>query len=958
MARLLTCPHNHQWELPADGPPDAEVRCPVCGAAVALPPRTAATEWVTLRETAPAAGGAIARPIAAPGHEVLGELGRGGMGVVYRARHVRLGRVVALKMVRAGALAGEAELARFRAEAEAVARLQHPNIVQVYEVGEDQGLPYFSLEFCPGGSLAARLNGTPVPAAAAAQVAETLARAMHVAHEAGVVHRDLKPANVLLVPSDRPEAVALGGAAAERFEPKVTDFGLAKRLDVEGASLTQSGAVVGTPSYMAPEQAAGKNREIGPAVDGYALGAILYECLTGRPPFRAATPVETLLQVLGEEPVPPGRLNAGVPPDLETICLKCLAKEPARRYGSALDLAEDLRRFRQGEPIRARPVGRLERAGRWARRNPVAAGSLAAVVLALTAGTAVSTGFAVQAARQAGQARDSEARALTARADLERANADLTAERDRTRAALEAEAKRRRQARAALDALTGQVVEGWLVRQKQLLPEHKEFLERALASYEEFARDTGQDEATRAGVAAAYLRVGRLHRLLGQAREAEAALAHSRDAYARLAADFPGNPDYAHELAQSHTDRGILFESTGRPGEAEAEHGAALAVYHHLAPDLLARPELRRGQALSHNSLAVLYKVTGRPPEAEAEYREALALQQPLVADFPGRPEFRWDLAQSHYNLSILLRDGERWQEAEAACREALALQKRLVDESPANPEYRHELAGSHNGLGNLLLRAGQPKAAAEAFGAALALHRQLTVEFPTRPDYGQELATGYNNLGILYFHTGRPKEAEAAYREALVLHRRLAADFPNVPDFHNDLAGALVNLALLRRDQGQLDEARGLLQEAVPHHQAALAVSPRHPAYRQFYRNNRLALGETFLRLGRHAEAAAAADELARAAVRPAEDLYQAGRHLARCVPLAENDRQLPEARRKEQAREYAGRALAALRQAVDKGWKDAARLRQDPDLNPLHSRDDFRQLLADLEKQSPAGK
>jgi tetratricopeptide (TPR) repeat protein/tRNA A-37 threonylcarbamoyl transferase component Bud32 len=958
MARLLTCPHGHQWHPPADGPPDAGARCPACGAAPVLPPRTATAESVTLPEMAPAAGGAAGRPVAIPDHEILGELGRGGMGVVYKARHRQLGRLVALKMVRVGALVGEADLARFRAEAEAVARLQHPNIVQVYEVGEGQGLPYFSLEFCPGGSLAARLNGTPLPPLTAAQVAETLARAMHAAHEAGVVHRDLKPANVLLVPSQRPEAVALGDEAAERFEPKVTDFGLAKRLDLAGSSLTQSGAIVGTPSYMAPEQAAGQTKTIGPAADVYALGAVLYECLTGRPPFRAATLVDTILQVLDQEPVPPGRLNAGVPRDLETICLKCLAKEPARRYASALDLADDLRRFRQGEPIRARPMGRLERAARWARRNPALAGSLAAVVLALAAGTAVSAGFAVQAAYQAEQARGSAADARKAQADLQQANADLTAERDRTKAALEAEAKRRRQAREALDALTGQVVEGWLARQKQLLPEHKEFLQRALASYEEFARDTGPDEATRAGVAAAYQRVGRLDRLLGQTREAEAASAHGRDAYARLAADFPANPEYAHELAQSHTDLGILFKSTGRPHEAEAEHRAALAVYRGLPPEFLARPELRRGRALSHNHLAILYKATGRPREAEAEYREALALQKQLVADFPGSPEFRWDLAQSYFNLSILCEDGERWPEAEAACREALALQKRLVDESPGNPEYRHELAGSYNGLGQALLRAGQAKAAAEAYGKALALHRQLTVEFPTRPDYRQELATSYNNLGILDYQAGHPQEAEAAYREALPIHRRLADEFPAVPDYHNDLAAALVNFALLRRQQGQLDEARRLLLEAVPHHQAALRASPRHPTYRLFYRNNRLVLGDTLLQLGRHAEAAAVADDLARAAVRPAEDVFEAARTLARCVPLAEKDAKLPGVKQQELAKAYADRALALMRQAVAKGYKDVDRLKKDTDLDPLRKRDDFRRLLAELEKPKPVGK
>src|SRR5262245_4003610 len=246
---------------------------------------------------------------AVPGYDILGELGRGGMGVVYKARQVGLNRLVALKMVLAGGYAGPEALARFRSEAEAIAALQHPNIVQIHEVGESGGLPYFSLEYCPGGSLAQKLDGTPLPPKQAAELVETLARAMHAAHQAGVVHRDLKPANVLL---------------AADGTPKVTDFGLAKRLDT-GDGPTKSGAVMGTPSYMAPEQAA-DGKAVGPAADVYALGAILYELLTGRPPFRAATSLDTILQVVSEDPVPPSRLNAQAPRDLETACLKCLEK--------------------------------------------------------------------------------------------------------------------------------------------------------------------------------------------------------------------------------------------------------------------------------------------------------------------------------------------------------------------------------------------------------------------------------------------------------------------------------------------------------------------------------------------------------------------------------------------------------------------------------------------------------
>ncbi len=319
-----------------------------------------------------------------PGYVVLGELGRGGMGVVYLARQRLLNRPCALKVILAGAHADAVAAVRFLGEAESIARLQHPNVVQIRHIGNAGGLPFLELEYVEGGSLDRRLDGTPWPPRRAAELVAALARGVAEAHRAGIVHRDLKPANVLL-------------AADET--PKVSDFGLAKQVD-GGWGLTATESILGSPSYMAPEQAEGKNAEVGPSADVYALGAILYELLTGRPPFRGASILETLEQVRTADPASPSRLIPGLPADVETITLKCLQKEPARRYDSAAALSDDLARFLDGRPIVARPVGSVERVWRWARRNPALAGLGASVLILLTL---MAAGASVMAVRFRGQ---------------------------------------------------------------------------------------------------------------------------------------------------------------------------------------------------------------------------------------------------------------------------------------------------------------------------------------------------------------------------------------------------------------------------------------------------------------------------------------------------------------------------------------------------------------------------
>lgn len=369
MAHEVFCSQGHSWD-PGREPENNAITCPVCGGAarelshhIAVPEMPHETATFQFSESRVPEKSQLPQ---IPDYHILEILGQGGMGVVYKARHAKLNRLVALKMILKGHAAGSDHRDRFRAEAEAVARLQHPNIIQIYEIGEFEGQPFFSLEYAAEGNLAQRMAGTPLPVHEAAHLVETLARAAQAAHMQGIVHRDLKPANVLL----------------QSAVPKITDFGLAKRLDVDMGQ-THTGAILGTPSYMAPEQAAGQTGEIGPAVDIYALGAILYESLTGRPPFKAATLRDTLEQVCTQEPVPPRRLQPNVPRDLETICLKCLQKEKHKRYETALAVADDLYRFQIGKPIVARPIAAWERVWKLARRRPAVA-ALSALLLVLT----------------------------------------------------------------------------------------------------------------------------------------------------------------------------------------------------------------------------------------------------------------------------------------------------------------------------------------------------------------------------------------------------------------------------------------------------------------------------------------------------------------------------------------------------------------------------------------------
>jgi serine/threonine protein kinase/Tfp pilus assembly protein PilF len=718
-----------------------------------------------------------------PGFEILGELGRGGMGVVYKARQLRLNRVVALKMVLAGEHAQTEKLARFLTEAEAVAQLQHPNIVQIFEVGQHAGLPFCALEYVEGGSLSQKLQGSPLPPGDAAYLIETLARAMHAAHERGIIHRDLKPANILLAVSGQHSAVSQEkGEPAARLRaesflltavPKIADFGLAKRVD-GGAGLTRSGDIMGTPSYMAPEQAAGQGKAVGPAADIYALGAILYELLTGRPPFKAATAVETIVQVVDDEPVAPRRLQPKTPRDLETICLKCLRKQPLKRYASALALADDLSRFQEGEPILARPATAWEKVGKWARRKPATASLVGVSTVALVVLFGLILGFSFQLRASLKDAQDQRDRAEEREQEANRARQIAQAVNDFLQEDLLGQADVGRQPAAG----------GQGARNRDI--KVRELLDRAAGRIEgKFTNQPEVEAAIRQTIGDTYQHLGEYDRAQ---KQMERALAWRRQ---NLGADHPDTLVSLRNLA-------FLCKEQGRYAEAEEFYRAALAGQRsRLGADHL--DTLR-----TLNNLAELYRARGRDDEAEPLFEELLAAcRAKLGAD-------HFATIAGANNLAELYKTRGRYDAAEPLLKEALAGCR-----STLGVDHPNTLTGLNN-LALLYMDLGRDDEAEPLLKEVLAGRRSKM-----GPDHPLTLQS-LKNLGMLYRGRGRFDEAEPLLTEALAGRRA------KLGENHPHTLSSMDGLGLLYLDQGRYDDAEPMLKEALAQRRAQLGAA--HP--------------------------------------------------------------------------------------------------------------------------------
>jgi serine/threonine protein kinase/tetratricopeptide (TPR) repeat protein len=873
------------------------------------------------------------------------EVGRGGMGVVYEAEQVSLGRRVALKVLPfAGALDAR-QLQRFRNEAQAAAHLHHTNIVPVISVGCERGVHYYAMQFIEGQSLADLIQerlragmsegddrgsrigdrleqpssagvagkrasvvevgrsapGQPAPASdsptvryspvetphtpvaeaatvlaaasstrrstgdrayfrTAARLGVQAAEALEHAHQLGVVHRDVKPANLLV---------------DGRGNLWVTDFGLAQFRN--GPGLTMTGDIVGTLRYMSPEQALAQPGHVDHRTDVYSLGATLYELLTLKPTFDGADRQELLRQIAFEEPCPPRRRSPAIPAELETIILKALAKSPGERYGTAQELADDLSRYLNDQPIRARRATLRQVLAKWARRHRG---------VVVTAGVAGLCGL------------------LLAVVGLAANNWLIRQEQDRTERALQRAELNVQLAMEALDNVYLPMMEERLPRDRRQVDADRRLLGRALDFYQDVARANGNNPRLRQAVMVAWQRVGeieahlghydegkRAHRRaidLGERLAAESptelsyrrAVASSHDCLAsllrltgdrdeaarhlreavdlgeRLIADFPAVPDCRQRLANSHDQFGQLLHESGELAAAEEHYQQAQTLRARLAEDFPDAPGYRQDLAGSHNSLGNLLRQTGQWAAAEQHYRRALDLKTRLAACFADLPVYRRTLAMSHRNLADLLARRDR-EESARHFRLALDLQARLAAEFPAVPAYRLDLADTHGCLGRLMAEAGNRAAAAEHFGEAFTLYTGLAAEAPSVPVYRQYLAITQENLGKIRKDDGDVAAAQRHFRQALELERPRAGDPPPQPHQRECLAITHYNLGGLLAEQGDPAAAEPHLREALAIRTRVAAEFPKLPQYCQYLADSHRALGDLFWHSGDRGEAA-----------------------------------------------------------------------------------------------------
>lgn len=933
-----------------------------------------------------------------PRFTILRVHAQGGLGRVNLARDERLRRQVALKEILPDCKDNPYLRQRFLTEAEITGGLEHPGIVPVYALEEDaDGTPSYAMRFIQGRTLAEAIRAyhrQPAPLAFRDLLKRfvDICQAVAYAHSKGVIHRDLKPDNVML---------------GDYGETLVLDWGLAKRLGespafaaggppVEGAAehqqptvdyqpedprqegLTRAGQVMGTPAYMSPEQAEGHSERIGPATDIYALGAILYQLLTGQIPFQKADQAAVLGLVRRGQLPAPGQVKPGVPKALEAVCQKAMARSIAGRYATAGDLAQEIQRFLADEPVAAYLEPWTVRFRRWRGRHR--AGVNAAVAGVLVA--AVCLGGATWL--------------------LANANTALTRQRDETQKQMDRADQNLGRARKAVEDYCTNVTEDQRLKQEDLFGLRQKLLETATPFYREFVEQHGDDPNLLAEQGRAFLLLGNLYFELGQHPQALAQYEQAAAVFQQLAHAHPEETSFRAKLGRSQTSRAGMLRKLDRVEEARAAFVEAINLEEPVVASRPDVPDYRSDLATSHELLGSLLGYMGRRDEARPEYQKAIDLWDEVVSTAPAAPAYRSKLAAARNSLGTLLYQHGQWQEARAQYVKALEIQTALVSQDPGRHEYRLHLSRSHNNLGALLREVGQGKeAVVEVQEAAKHLER-LTMEQPSMPLYRAELATARKNLGTMLWTVGRRQEARAEYEKAIVCGDQLAAAFPAVPGYRFELASSRDNLGDLLREMGHIEAARLEFQKAVELLEKLMADTPQmldyvaecataYGNYAQLVRETgqpaeslvwfdkalsaiqrvlakepRLAAilysrrevsggkALALARLGRCAEAAELAGTLANDTDLADDGLFYTASALALC---SVGDGVEPKA-----GQRNAEQAMALLRKGQQAGYfKDPLKLqnlKSSKDLDPLRQRQDFKKLLQDTENPADKGK
>jgi serine/threonine-protein kinase len=916
---------------------------------------------------------------------VLRPHAKGGLGQVSVALDAELGRHVALKEIQEHFADDPDCRARFLWEAEVTGHLEHPGVVPVYGLGRySDGRPFYAMRFIRGDTFQdaiQRFHAADVPGRDPGERALALRQllrrfldvcnAVAYAHARGVLHRDLKPANVMLGPYG---------------ETLVVDWGLAKPVDrpegltggeedalrptqATGLAPTQAGTVVGTPQYMSPEQAAGGRVQLGPAGDVYSLGATLYCLLTGRAPVEDSEVLAALLRVQSGDFPPPRRVKPGVPAALEAVCVRAMALQPERRYGSPKELADDIDRWLAEEPVRAYREPLRVRAGRWVRRHQTAVAAAAAALVVAAAFFGVATGLLTAAYQEAERQRDVAA-----------------AQRDKAR-------DRFRLAREAVDRFYTQVSESTDLRARGLEGLRQTLLESAAAFYRRFVQEESDDAEVRAEQGRAYLRLANLYRVLRRGAQAERAYRQAVATAERLTTAFPGETRYQEDLALAHNALGVLYRDTGRLESAERSFQAARAVRRRLVDQAPHEPKHREDLAVSEANLGAMHSAVGRLREAERAYRRAEGLFRQLADARPQEPHYQRYLATVYNNLGALYAEQmDRPDPAEQAHREALRLRRRLAAEHPREPQYQEDLAGSHNKLGSLYSDTGRNGLAERAHREAERVARSLAEAHPRVPGYRKLLADTLMNLAIVYGETGHLDRCERTHRRAVDIQAALARAHPGFPEYALDLGSSYVNLGNLMRGRGRLAEACDWYTRAVERLAAFLRTQPQDADTRESLIGAHGGRAAALSRLGRSAEAAedwkrvgelepkgaggtgrlfraefwmgardharavAEAKAAAQGKAVPGSSCYGLAGVYARAVSAVRRDGKLTAEKRERLGSQYGAAAVALLKRARAAGYfgsrQSAEALKKDADWVALHSCEDFKGLVAEVDK------